>query len=143
MNQEFPSNVIYNIDGRQHPDVAYFEISLENFNDPLFNQVISIELPPSSQITRMFANVTDTFNAATTDTLVIGDDTDDDRYGAAVDLKTAGLKQFTPTGFIYGPDGTLNYLRIKRVATGTAATKGTLRLFVETVAEGKAYHTQG
>lgn len=139
----YPSNVIPNIDGRQHADIAYFAIDLANFNDPLFNGVVSIELPAGSQITRMFANVTDAFNAATTDTLVIGDDVDDDRYGAAVDLKTAGLKQFTPTGFIYGPDGTLNYLRIKRVATGTAATKGTVMVFVETVAAGKAYHTQG
>lgn len=139
----YPTFYIPNADGRQHSDIAYFKIDLSNFNDPAFNGVIPLEMPAGSQILRMFANVIDPFNAATTDTLVIGDDADDDRYGAAVDLKTAGLKQFTPTGYIYGKDGTLETLLIKRASTGTAATKGEVLVFVETVAANKAYHTQG
>lgn len=139
----YPTFFVPNLDGRQHSDIAYFEINIANFNDPKFAQVIPLQVPAGSQVLRCFANVTEAFDAATTDTLVIGDSADEDRYGTAVDLKTTGLKQFTPTGFIYGTDGTLQYILIKRIATGTAATKGKVMVFVETVAASKAYHTQG
>lgn len=134
-------NYIYNLDGRQHPDILYVEIAAEQFV-AYGNQVV-IEVAPDSEVTRGFVNVLDAFDGGTTDTILIGDSVDEDRYLAATSIKTVGLKPITTTGFQHGRDGSPQKLIIKRVATGTAATKGTLKVFLETVAGGKAYHTQG
>lgn len=134
-------NYIYNLDGRQHSDILYVEIALEQF--VTFGNEVVIEVAPDCEVIRGFVNVLDVFDGGTTDTIQVGDSVDDDRYLAATTLKTAGLKAMTPTGFQHGRDNSPQKLIIKRVSTGTAATKGTVKVFIETVAGGKAYHTQG
>lgn len=136
-----PNKFIKNLDGRQHSDILYVEISAEQFaaND----NVVEVEVADNSQVIRGFLNVTEAFNAATTDTIKVGDSVDDDRYLAVSDVKTAGLKAMTPTGYIHGIGLTPQKLLITRVATGAAATAGKVRVFIETVALNKAYHTQG
>ncbi len=133
------SGFIPNADGRQHADIAYFEVDLAGFTEN--TNVIELETADDCEVTRLFVNVIDAFNGGTTDTIQIGDPSDTDRYLAATSIKTTGLKAGTPTGFIH--TGVNQKLVITRATSGTAATTGKLRVYVETVAIGKAYHTQG
>lgn len=136
-----PNKFIKNLDGRQHSDILYVEIDAAQFIAN--NNVVEVEVPDNCEVIRGFLNVTTAFNAATTDTIKVGDSVNDARYIAATDVKATGLKPMVPTGYIHGIGLTPQKLRITRVATGAAATAGTVRVFIETVALNKAYHTQG
>ncbi len=137
-----PDKFIKNLDGRQHSDWLYVEISHENF--VANNNIVEIEAPKNSEINQGFVNVITAGNGGTTDTIDIGDPTDDDRYtGTALDIKTTGRKAITPTGFIYGRNGSTQKVRITRVSSGTAPTAGLIRVALEFLQDGKWYLTQG
>lgn len=132
---------IPNYDSVQHPDARYMEITMAQF--VARGNVVDLELPANCELVSGHIVVTDTYNSTGTDTIKIGDSVDDDRYLAATNLKAAARTALTPTGFIHGINGNPPNLRITRTPADAAATKGTVRIYFQTAALGKAYHTQG
>lgn len=137
-----PQKFIPNLDGRQHSDWLFVEITRAQFDAN--NGVVEIEAPAGSTIVAGFVDVLTAGNGGTTDTIDIGDPTDDDRYTAtAIDIKTTGRKPIVPTGFYYGKDGTTQKVRITAVQSGTAATTGKIVVALQFLQLGKWYFTQG
>lgn len=130
---------ISNLDGRACVAYAYVELTLANFNAR--NQVIDLDLPPGSEVIDGHINIIDAFDAATTDQIKVGDNGDDDRYLALTTGKTVARTPIVPTGFIN--TGDTHTLRVTRVPTGTAATKGTVRICIKYAEIGKSEWTQG
>jgi hypothetical protein len=131
--------LISNLDGRAAVAAGYIELTLANF--VARNNVIDIDLPPGSELVSGHLNVTDAFDAATTDTIKVGDNANDARYLAASTVKATGRTVLVPTGFIN--TGDTHTLRVTRVASGTAATKGTVRIYFQYAEIGKSDWTQG
>jgi hypothetical protein len=117
----------------QWPLVGYNEMLFSDFADDATQRVVV--LPKGALVIRAFVLVTTPYNSATTATATVGDAADPDRYGAAVDLKTAGLVELEPSGFITSEAGPVT---ITFAQTGTAATAGAARVYVEYVVERKA-----
>lgn len=85
--------------------------------------------------------VVDPWNSATSATLKLGDKADDDRYTAtAVDLKTAGRTALTLPGHKHVG---IEALKALFAQTGTAATKGEVRITVQYITEGRATASLG
>ena len=108
--------------------------------------IVEIEAPAGSTVVSGFVDVLVAGNGGTTDTLDIGDPTDDDRYTAtAVDIKTTGRKTLTigAGAFYYGKDGTTQKVRITAVQSGTVSTTGKVVVALQFLQLGKWYFTQG
>ncbi|HZX81036.1 MAG TPA: hypothetical protein VFE72_08815 [Lysobacter sp.] len=134
----YPSNIIENGEGVQHADVRYFEVTGANFDAN--NNVVDIALPLDAEVIGGHINVTEAFNAATTDVLDVGDSASANRYGNDVNLKAVGRTALTPTGFVTTTSNKV--LRLTRVPTGAKTAVGTLRVFVQTVTLGRSVYTQ-
>lgn len=126
-----------NKDGRQSLAVAAVQFSLADFNGGLLDVV---ELPGNAIVTGGFITVTTAFNAATAATLKLGDGIDDDRYGAGLDVSTAGKVDLVPTGYV---NARLGDLTLTYAETGAAATEGEAVLVLEYIELGKSEWTQG
>ena len=117
----------------QWPLFGYNEMLFSDFADGATQNVVV--LPEGALVTRAFVLVTTAYNSATTATATVGDAADADRYGAAVDLKTVGIKALVPTGYITPAKGPVT---ITFAQTGAAATAGAARVYVEYIVERKA-----
>lgn len=117
----------------QWPLYGYNEMLYSDFATSATQNVIV--LPEGSLVVRAFVLVTTPYNSATTATINVGDTAVPTRYGSAVDLKTAGIKQLTPTGFITPAAGPVT---VSFSQTGAAATAGAARVYVEYLVERKA-----
>lgn len=126
-----------NKDGRQALAVAVVEFSLADFDGGVLDVA---ELPGNAIVTGGFISVTTAFNAATTATVKLGDATDDDRYGAGLDVSAVGKVDLVPTGHV---NTRLGDLTLTYTETGTAATEGSAVLVLEYVEVGKSEWTQG
>lgn len=119
---------------RQWPLVGYQDLVPADFADAAAIDIGA--LPEGATITRAWIDVKVAFNSATTATLRVGDATDDDRYGAGIDIKTVGRKQLNnDTGYTTPAAG---QLRATFAQTGAAATAGQARVYFEYVMERKA-----
>ena len=139
-----PQKFIPNLDGRQHSDWLFVEITRAQLDAN--GGIVEIEAPAGSTVVSGFVDVLVAGNGGTTDTLDIGDPTDDDRYTAtAVDIKTTGRKTLTigAGAFYYGKDGTTQKVRITAVQSGTASTTGKVVVALQFLQLGKWYFTQG
>ena len=137
-----PQKFIPNLDGRQHSDWLFVEVT--NAQLLANNGIVEIETPAGATVAQAFVDVLVAGNGGTTHTLKVGDPTDDDRYGT-VDLKAVGrnVLELPATPFYYGKNGTTQKMRFTAESTGTAPTAGTFVLAVQFLELGKWYFTQG
>lgn len=117
----------------QWPVVGYNELLFSDFATAAVGQVIT--LPAGAQVTRAWVLVTTAYNSATTATLNVGDAALPSRYGNGIDLKTTGLKALVPTGLITANKGAVTATLAQ---SGTAATVGAARVYVEYLVERKS-----
>lgn len=117
----------------QWPLVGYNEFLYSDFADAATQNVVV--LPEGALVIRAFVLVTTAYNSATTATVTVGDSADADRYGSGIDLKTVGLKELEPSGYITSAAGPVT---ITFAQTGDAATAGAARVYVEYVVERKS-----
>lgn len=90
-------------------------------------------LPANSRLLRGAAEVTEAFNAGTTNVIIVGDADDDDEFIAAGDLNEAatGVTAFAagvPVRYAAEKE-----IRVKYSYTGTAPTTGRVRVWIEYV----------
>lgn len=98
----------------------------------------AVDLPYGAIITGGFIVIDTAFDSATSDTIIVGDSVDGDRYAAAVDGQAAALTALTPTGYKYTA---IDEMGITLTSVGTP-TAGAGRLCVEYIIDGRATHTQ-
>ena len=126
-------------DSRQAPLWACVDINLEDFADGAVQD--AMELPGDAIVVGGFVQPITTFNAATTATLKVGDDVDNDRYTAtAANVKALALVPLTITGYQMPATGKL---KVTYESTGAAATTGKCRLAVSYIRAGRTQSTQG
>jgi hypothetical protein len=130
---------IPNKDGLQNTEACYFTISLAQF--VANGNVVDIDVIPGAEVLRGHIVVETAFNTTGTDTLKIGDAVDDDRYLGATSIKAAARTAIVPTGYLIPGAGAK--VRLTRTAADTAATVGSVRVFLEFAVLGKADTTQG
>ncbi len=116
----------------QWPLFGYNEMLATDFAAQATQPVVV--LPKGALVVRAFVLVTTPYNSGTTATATVGDAADADRYGAGVDLKTAGLKELTVPGFITPGQGPVT---MTFAQTGAAATAGAARVYIEYTVERK------
>ena len=100
------------------------------FDTPDIATGVSLEnsLPAGAQVIATFVNVTEVFNAGTTNVLVVGTAADDDFYVAAgdVDESAAGMTQVLRGA---GQVAAATEVLVKYTQSGTAATTGKATIF--------------
>ncbi|WP_284337646.1 hypothetical protein [Comamonas sp. NoAH] len=101
----------------------------------------AIDVPGGAIVTGGDITVVTPWNSTITATLKLGDKADDDRYTAlAVDLRTAGRTALTLTGYKHAG---IEPLKALLAQSGTAATKGEVRITVQYITEGRATASLG
>lgn len=127
--------------GRHGPIVAAIEVLLRDLVGPYLTASTVIEvaslttatayttaiaLPVGAVVVSGTVYVDKVFNSGTSDTLKVGDASDDDRYLADADLQALAPKPLVPTGFI----GTAAEaaLKITWTKVSTAPTQGRIRI---------------
>lgn len=98
----------------------------------------AIQLPGGAIVTGGMLVVSTPFNSEEEATLALGDADTANRYGAALDMKTAGKKDLVPTGHVVPVQSDLTF-----TFTGALPTEGEARLIVEYVVIGRTEFTQG
>ena len=126
-------------DSRQAPLMAWVDINLEDFEGGAVQA--AVQLPGDAIVVGGFIQPITSFNAATTATLKVGDAENDDRYTATpADVKALTVVPLDITGYQMPAQGDLI---VTYASTGTAATTGKCRLFVEYIRAGRTQSTQG
>lgn len=110
---------------RGHPVAGMFEITLAQF--VAAGNVVNIDLPVGAEIVGGSVTVRTAFNTTGTDTITIGDSGSANRYLAATSIKSAARTALTLTGF----KATTNNLIVARTPADSAATAGTLEIYVQ------------
>lgn len=140
LSQNVSPKFIYNLDGRAGVASAYIEIPLAAL--AARGGFADIDLPIGAEVIGGHINVTDASDAGTTDTVSLGDAGNATRYLAATNVKATGKTALANTaGFI--TTQAAHSVRVTRATTGTAATKGTIRVYVQYAELGKADWPQG
>lgn len=124
-------------EARQGKIVAFVDFNLASFGDGATQA--AIDLPANAVVLAGDVYVTTAFNAGTTAVLDVGDADTGNRYANDLNVGTTGKKALVPTGFKTTKPGaiTLNFTQ-----TGTAATVGAARLYVEYIVDGRSEFTQ-
>lgn len=130
---------VKNLDARQQQLYGYAELKLADF--VARGNVIDFQLPADAEITDGAVTVSDTFNSGTLDGIQVGDSLNASRYLGTTSVKSAARTALVPTGYVSTPAN--NVLRVTRIPTGTAADKGTLRIYFGYVQLGQGDFTQG
>lgn len=120
---------------RQYPLVAELELTLSELAT-----VQDVELPPGAVVLDIKAYVDTAFNAATTNTLSIGDSGSATRYLNAGSVGSAGV-----VGSIAGfgrKYTTAEVIRFTYAQSGAAASAGALRAYVSYAIAGRANEVQ-
>lgn len=125
--------------GRQHIQMALLTIA---FGSPTAFGVAenAIELPPGAIVVGGDVVVETAFNS-TTNTITLGDITTANRYGNAIDLKTAARTALTLTGFKTGT--TERFIRANVAMTGATPTAGSVRIQVMYVVDKRSNQSWG
>jgi hypothetical protein len=93
-----------------------------------------IDLPAGAQVISGWVLVITPYDSATSAVLDVGDAALQNRYANDIDLKTAGRKNLTPTGFITTAQGAIT-ATLAQVGT---ATVGEARVYIEYIVARKA-----
>lgn len=101
----------------------------------------ALGLPTNAVIVGGDLVVTTAWNTATSAAMNIGDVTTANRYGNAIDLKTAARTALTQTGFT--TTTTQKDVNVVPTYVGAAATAGAARLTVLYIVKGRAAFSQG
>lgn len=123
---------------RQYPLSAYVEFSYADFVSGVY--AAAVDMPADAIVVGGDFVITTAFNSATSDTFTVGDDTDDDEYGAAINGQTAARTALVPTGFQFAQNGTVG---LKWTGAGAAPSAGAGFLHVQYVREGRSNENQG
>lgn len=123
---------------RQAPLVAIQDIAYDDFESAVAAAVS--EIPGNGVVIGGFIVVDTAWNSVTSDTFILGDDDDDNRYLNAVDMQSTGVTELTITGYKHT---TAEDLLATWTGVGTAPTAGAGRLVIEYVVEGRSQSTQG
>ena len=122
---------------RQWPLVAVMEFVLDDLTSGEAGR--AVVMPGGSWVIGGGLVITEAFNSGTSDTMVVGDEDDDDRYAAAVDASDAGRTALTVTGHRYTGKQTID---LKWTSDGTAPTQGRGFLYVEYLIDGRGGEVQ-
>lgn len=123
---------------RQYALAAEVEFTYADFESGVFQP--AIEVPPGAVVTGGLLVIDTAFNSGTSDTMTVGDNVDDDEYGAAINAQTAAATALVPTGYEFLATGNVG---IKLTSVGTAATAGAGRLLVTYQRSGRSNENQG
>ena len=122
------------INSRQWPLVAHKDLVLADFTGP---QVYDIYLPPGALLTQILVVTVTAVNAGTTATLTIGDGTT--TFVNGVDVTSTGSETVANTPKYYASGGTLT---VTPATTGTAATTGSVEVYVSYSVAGRTNENQ-
>ena len=123
---------------RQYPLSAMARFTLADLTSG--TAIPIVELPPGAVITGGMLVIETTFNSGTSDTLVVGDAADDDRYATAVSGQTAAVTALTLRGLV---TTATTDLKLKWTSVGTAPTQGAGYLVVTYIREDRSQENQG
>lgn len=87
-------------------------------------------LPVGAVVLRAWVHVTTAFDAGTTNVLTLGHTSDDDAYLAAADVTEGSANVSTAKG-PFAPETAVRTVQVKYAQTGTAATAGAAKAYVE------------
>lgn len=123
---------------RQSPLIVIQKFTFADFVSGVAQNAIEV---PANAICIGGDFVVDTaWNSATSDTFIVGDSGDTDRYKAAINGQTAARTALVPTGYKYT---TQSNVSITWTGVGTAPTAGAGRLIMQYAVAGRAHATQG
>ena len=116
----------YNAGNAGATSIAEAEITFEDTTQDV------VDVPAGAVVLRVWAEVLEAFNAATTNVLIVGHAADDDAYLVAADV-TEGTPGVYPAGGKgpFAAETAARTIQAKFSQTGTAATTGIARVFVE------------
>lgn len=124
--------------GRQSSLIARVDFGFADFVSGVLE--LAVELPAGAMVLSGNIVITEAFDSGTSDSMTVGDATDEDRYLGATSVAATGLTALVPTGFqVVGIDDVTMTL----TSVGTAATAGIGVLTVEYVVPGRSHATQG
>lgn len=89
-----------------------------------------VDVPAGAVVLRVWAEVLTAFNAGTTNVLIVGHAADDDAYLAAADVNEAAAGASAAKG-PFAAETAARTIQAKYTQTGTAASAGRARVFVE------------
>jgi len=122
----------------QYPVVASVSFTYADLTTTVVEDLCQI--PAGATVVGGEIIVDTAWDSATSATLDIGDDGDDDRYtGTIINLKTAGRTALTLTGYKYTETDTVD---ATPTITG-ATTAGAARINIMYVVEGRSHEVQG
>ena len=126
------------ISDRQYPLSALAPFTFADLTSGV--AVPIVELPPGAVVTGGMVVIEAAFDSATSDTLVVGDAGDPDRYVAGVDGQATGATALVPTGYLTPSttDITLTW-----TCVGAAPTQGAGYLVVTYIREDRSQENQG
>lgn len=119
--------------GRQAPSVAIVDFAFDDFDASGVAEV-AIDLPSGVIVTDGYLNITTVFDSGTSDTLTVGDTTDDDEYASAIDGQALGVTRLVPTGV----ELTTENIVVKWTGVDAAPAQGAGTLVVEYVYSDRA-----
>ena len=114
----------YNAGNAGATSIAEAEITFEDTTQDV------VDVPAGAVVLRVWAQVLEAFNAATTNVLIVGHAADDDAYLAAGDV-TEGTPGASAAKGPFAAETAARTIQAKYSQTGTAATTGIARVFVE------------
>lgn len=125
-------------DGRQHLIAAKVSIGYGDLESG--TAAAAIDLPTGAIVMGGYVVVDTAFNSGTSDQLVVGDSSDDDRYtSSAIDLQSTGLTELTLTGYQHTTE--TDAIAVKWTGAGTAPSSGSFRLVVLYMVAGRTQFT--
>lgn len=100
----------------------------------LFSDAVQdiVAVPEGAVVTRVWAQVLEVFNASLTNVLVVGHAAVNDAYMAAADINEAAVGVSAARG-PFAAEAVARTIQARFTQTGTAATTGRARVFVEYV----------
>jgi hypothetical protein len=118
---------------RQWPVVGKVSVGFADLTSGV--EALFDNIPAGAQITQTSINVLTAFDSGTSDSLIFGDEDDDNLYMTATSIASTGLKTVTPTGKKYAAP---TQLSLTWTAVGTAATAGEFEVIFEYVMDDRA-----
>ena len=124
--------------GRQDLLVADVDFTYADFTSG--SPAAAIEVPAGAVVVGGFIVIDTAFDSATSDTIIVGDGGDDNRYANAVNGASAALTALTITGYEYTETDNID---IQWTGVGAAPSAGAGRLVVHYYVDGRAAQNQG
>lgn len=134
------------LEARQQGEHVFVEISQPQLAASLVANgglgYIEVDVPENGVLVGGSIVVGTAFDG-TTAPFSIGDSASQNRYVAAVDLKSAARTVLVPTGYVYGASGNQRKMRLVYAPTGTPTAVGKATLHLQFLQVGKSMTTRG